>query len=79
MKNPIYDLIIGNIEGVHDSMDQQQLLHLSQAVQTRSQAKTPRGLTPLVTTAINFGIEDVARLQKQYESLRRAWDSANHN
>ena len=49
MKNPIYDLIVGNIEGVRDSMDQQQLLHPSQAVQTRSQAKAPRGLTPLVT------------------------------
>ena len=27
MKNTIYDLIVGNIEGVRDSMDQQQLLH----------------------------------------------------
>ena len=77
MKNPIYDLIVGNIEGVRDSMDQQQLLHPSQAVQTRSQTKAPRGLTPLVTTAIDFGTEDVARLQEEDESLRRAWDAAN--
>ena len=69
MKSPIYDLIIGNIQGVHDDIGSQEAL---QAVQTRSQAKASKGMTPLVTPDIDFGTEDLVKLQAEDESLERA-------
>ena len=49
MKNPIYDLIIGNIKGAADPNPSPQL---TLAVQTISQAKARKGLTPLVTPTL---------------------------
>ena len=76
MKNPIYDLIIGNIQGARDATNPQQTLQSTQAVQTRSQTQTSRGLTPLVTPIIDFGSEDIVKLQEEDESLRRALEAA---
>ena len=73
MKNPIYDLIIGNIKGTVDPKSSPQS---TQAVQTRSQAKATRGQTLLVTPTIDLGLEDIAKLQEEDESLRRAMDAA---
>jgi len=69
MKSPIYDLIVGNIQRVHDDTVSQETL---QAVQTRSQAKASKGMTPLVTPDIDFGTEDITKLQAEDESLERA-------
>jgi len=73
MKNPIYDLIIGNIKG---AAYPNQSLQMTQAVQTRSQTKASKGLTPLVTPTIDLGSEDIAKLQEEDISLRRALDAA---
>ena len=73
MKNPIYDLIIGNIKGATDPDLSMQPI---QAVQTRSQARAVKGLTPLVTPIIDLGSEDVAKLQDEDETLHRALESA---
>ena len=73
MKNPIYDLIIGNIKGAIDLKSSPQP---TQAVQTRSQAKATKGQTPLVTPTIDLGLEDIAKLQEEDENLRRAMDAA---
>ena len=73
MKNPIYDLIIGNIKGAADPNPSPQL---TQAVQTRSQMKASKGLTPLVTPTIDLGSEDIAKLQEDDASLHRALDAA---
>jgi len=56
MKSPIYNLIIGNIQQVRDVTIPQQAL---QAVQSRSQAKASRGMTPLITPVIDFGTQDL--------------------
>jgi len=75
MKNPLYDLIVGNIQGTMDSQTSQLE---TEAVPTRSQTKAQlsKGLTPLVTPVINLGSEDVVSLQKQDETLSRALEAA---
>jgi len=75
MKIPLYDLIIGNIQGAIDPQSSQQE---AQAVQTRSQTKaqSSRGLTPLVTPFIDLGSEDIATLKNKDETIRRALEAA---
>ena len=75
MKNPIYDLMIGNIQGAINITDPQQALQATQAIQTRSQAKTSRGFMSLVTAIFDFGLEDLAKLQKD-KSLQTATETA---
>ena len=73
MKNPLYDLIIGNVNGATDPYTPSQPI---QAVQTRSQAKASGIPTPLVTPEIDIGPVDIATLQGEDDSLRRAMDTA---
>jgi len=47
-----------------------------QAVQTRSQTKATKSLTPLVTPLIDFGTGDIAKLQYEDDTLHRALESA---
>ena len=79
MKNPLYDVIIGNIQGARDATNPQQTLQSTQAIQTKSQTQTSRGLTPLVTPIIDFGSENIVKLQEEDESLRRALEAAKQN
>jgi len=72
LKNPIYDLDIKNVPGARGVSIPQPVEQTTQAVQTRNQAKATRGLTPLVTPLIDFGMEDVAKLQSEDETLQRA-------
>jgi len=65
MKNPIYDLVIGNVPVARDVSIPQPVEETTQAVQTRSQAKATKGLTPLITPLIDLGTEDVAKLQSE--------------
>jgi len=76
MKNPIYDLVIGNVPGAQDETISQPVNQTTQAVQTRSQTKNTRGLTPLITPLIDLGTEDIAKLQAEDETLRKAMESA---
>jgi len=66
MKNPIYDLVVGNVPGARDVSIPQPVEQTTQAVQTRSQAKVSKGLTPLITPPIDLGTE----LQSEDETLR---------
>jgi len=76
MKNPIYDLVIGNVPGAQDVTISQPVNQTTQAVQTRSRTKNTRGLTPLITPLIDLGTEDIAKLQVEDETLRKAMESA---
>jgi len=76
MKNPIYDLVIGNVPGAQDVSIPQPIEQTTQAVKTRSQTKNTRGLTPLITPLIDLGTEDISKLQSEDETLRRAMESA---
>jgi len=51
MKNPLYDVIIGNIPGATDPTTS----HPASAVQTRSQVKATKGQSPLITPLIDLG------------------------
>ena len=75
MKNPLYDLIVGNIPGAGNPQVPQQE---TQAVQTRSQAKAKptKGLTPLITPSIDLGSEDIVKLQEEDKTLCRAMEAA---
>ena len=67
MKNPLYDVIIGNIPGA---------THPASAVQTRSQVKATKGQSPLITPLIDLGSEDVTTLQEEDSTLQRALTAA---
>jgi len=75
MKSPLYDLIIGNIQGIMDPQTPRQEV---QAVQTRSQAKAKptKELSPLITPSIDLGSEDIAKLQEEDQTLCRALEAA---
>jgi len=72
MKNPLYDVIIGNIPGATDPTPS----HPASAVQTRSQVKATKGQSPLITPLINLRSEDVTRLQEEDSTLQRAMTAA---
>ena len=75
MKNPLYDLIIGNIIGAADPSTTTSPLPAS-AVQTRSQLKATKGQSELVTPIADLGSEDVASLQTEDPSLEKAMAAA---
>jgi len=72
MKNPLYDLIIGNITGATDPSTATTSPLPASAVQTRSQLKATKGQSELVTPIVDLGSEDVATLQKEDPSLEKA-------
>ena len=49
MKNPIYDVIIGNIRGARDATNPQQTLQSTRAVQTKSHTQTSSGTIDKIT------------------------------
>jgi len=64
MKNPLYDLVIGNVPGAQDVSISPTVEQTTQAVQTRSQGKkVTMGITPIITPLIDLGTEDIAKLQ----------------
>jgi len=77
MKNPLYDLVIGNVPGAQDVSISPHVEQTTQAVQTRSQAKkVTKGFTPLITPLIDLRTEDIAKLQSEDDTLCRARESA---
>jgi len=70
MKNPLYDLVIGNVPSAQDVSISQPVQQTTQAVQTRSQGKkVTKGITPLITALIDLGTEDIVKLQSQDDTL----------
>jgi len=77
MKNPIYDLVIGNVPGARDVSISPPVEQTTQAVQTRSrEKKVTKGLTPFITPLIDLGTEDIAKLQSEDDILCRAMELA---
>jgi len=76
MKNPLYDLVIGNVPGAQDVSVSPPVEQTTQAVQTRSQGKVTKGLTPLITALIDLETEDIVKLQSDDDTLCRAMKSA---
>ena len=72
MKNPLYDVIIGNIPGATDPTTS----HPASAVQTRRQVKATKGQSPLVTPLYDLGSEDIASIQEEDSTLQRAMTAA---
>jgi len=72
MKNPLYDVTIGNIPGATDPTTS----HPASAVQTRSQVKATKGQSPQITPLIDLGSEDVTILQEEDSTLQRAMTAA---
>jgi len=75
MKNPLYDLIIGNITKAADPSTTTSPLPAS-AVQTRGQLKATKGQSELVTPIVDLGSEDVASLQTEDPSFEKAMAAA---
>jgi len=74
MKNPLYDVIIGNIPGsVNPSTVP---AYPPSAVQTRSQVKATKSQSQLVTPLIDLGSEDLTTLQEKDPTLQRAMSAA---
>ena len=72
MKNPLYDVIIGNIPGATDPTTS----HPASAVQTRSQVKATKGQSLLITPLIDLASEDVTTLQEEDPTLQKAMITA---
>lgn len=79
MKDPLYDLIIGNIAGVSDPSD---VVKELQAVTTRSQSRQLNRTRPLlVPPEIETEItpQDLVRMQHEDVTLAKARDALNQN
>ena len=61
MENPIYDLVIGNVPGARDVSISPPVEQTTQAVQTESQEKATKDLTPILTPLNDSGTEGVAK------------------
>jgi len=65
MENPIYDLVIGNVPGVRDVSISPLVEQTSQAVQTESQEKDTKDLTPILTPLSDSRTEGIAKPQNE--------------
>jgi len=77
MENPMFDLVIGNVPGVRDVFIPQPVERTTRAVQTESQEKANKDLTPLLTPLIDSETEDVAKSED--EVLQRVGKLATHD
>ena len=65
MDNPMFDLVIGNVPGVRDVFIPQPVEQTTRGVQTESQEKATKDLTPLLTPLIDSEPEDVAKSEDE--------------
>jgi len=65
MENPIYDLVIGNVSGARDVSISPPVEQTTQAVQTESQEKDTRDLTPILTPLSDSRTEGIAKPQNE--------------
>ncbi len=80
MRNPLYDVIIGNVKGVLDLQEVEvtgkQGPEVGQAVITRQQARQQHDSKPLkVSDSVDVGVskDELMRLQKADEALKHIW------
>ena len=77
MRNPLYDLIIGNVNGVSDTLSSE-----LQAVVTRSQSQqTNKTQTLSVPAEIESEVDPqmITTLQRNDQTLEKAWDRARQD
>ena len=90
MERPLYDVIIGNVPGVQETVivaevhacDELKEVEETQAVLTRAQAQKEHKVKLLkVTESIdcNLSTEEIIGLQKQDVSLRKWWEEAQES
>jgi len=77
IENPMFDLVIGNVPGVRDVFIPQPVEQNTQAVQTKSQEKATKDLTPLLTPLIDSGTEDVAKSEDETLHQVVKWASSD--
>jgi len=77
IENPMFDLVIGNVPGVRDVFIPQPVEQTTQAVQTESQEKATKDLTPLLTPLIDSGTEDVAKSEDETLHQVVKWASSD--
>jgi len=75
MDNPMFDLVIGNVPDVRDVFIPQPVERTTRGVQTESQEKVTKDLTPLLTPLIDSEPEDVAKSED--EVLQQVGKSAS--
>ena len=65
MDNPMFDLVIGNVPGVRDVFIPQPVEQTTRGVQTESQGKATKDLTPILTPLSDSETEDVAKSEDE--------------
>ena len=81
MKNPLYDVIVGNVDGAKHASECENSKEAGQAVTTRQQAKM-KPVKPLPVTGdvdINVSSTDMATMQAYDKSLKKAWEKATED
>ena len=73
----MFDLVIGNVPGVRDVFIPQLVERTTRGVQTESQEKATKDLTPLLTPLIDSETRDVAKSED--EVLQRVGKLATHD
>jgi len=77
MENAIYDLVIGNIPGARDVSISPPVEQTTQAVQTESQEKATKVLTPILTPLIDSRTEGVAKSEDETLHQVVKWASSD--
>ena len=73
----LYDLVIGNVPGAREPFRPDNEWEMVGAVQTRAQKKQNKLIQPLKvkeSEVTEISAEEMSKLQKQDESLKRLWD-----
>ena len=73
----LYDLVIGNVPGAREPFRPNSEWEMAGAMQTRAQSKKPKQIQPLKvkeSDVMEISVEEMSKLQRQDESLKRLWD-----
>ena len=81
MKNPLYDIIVGNVDGAKAVCESTDAKEEGQAVTTRQQAKMkPTKPLPVANDVdIDVSSTDLATMQADDNSLKKAWEKASED
>ena len=61
----MFDLVIGNVSGVRDVFMHLPVKRTTRAVQTESQERDTKDLTPILTPLMDSGTEGVAKFEDE--------------
>jgi len=77
MENPIYDLVVGNVPGARGVSTSPPVEQTTQAVQTESQEKATKDLTPILTPLIDSKTEGIAKFEDETLHQVVKWASSD--